>query len=209
MLITWHGQYTIKIVSRNTILLIDPHSPETGLTPLRVKTDIIALSNPQDKEMSHRKSLTGNPLIIDTPGEYSLSQLTLYARGWHDEDGNERAFHRWHIENITLLHVGSLNRKLEDTELQELEDIDIDILFLPVGGGEGLDVEKALKLLTTVEPRIVIPIHYKVPKLNKDLASVDQFAKEMGVSPKDAIPKLNITNSKLPAEGLETIILSP
>lgn len=209
MLITWHGQYTIKIVTRNITLLIDPHSPKTGLAPLRVKTDIIALSNPQNKEMSYLKSLTGNSLIIDNPGEYSLSHLTLYARGWHDKEGNERAFHRWHIENITLLHVGALNRKLRDTELQELEDIDIDILFLPIGGHDSFNVEKALNLLTTVEPRIVIPVHYHIPKLNNKIISVDQFAKEMGVSPKNTIPKLNITTGKLPAEGLETIILSP
>lgn len=209
MFITWHGQYTIKIVTRNITLLIDPHSPKTGLTPLRVKTDIVAFSNPQNEETAYSKNLTGNPLIIDTPGEYSLSHLTLYARGWHDEESNERAFHRWHIENITLLHVGALNRKLQDTELRELEDIDINILFLPVGGHDSLDVEKALKLLTTVEPRIVIPIHYHIPKLNNKLASVNQFAKEMGVSPKSAIPKLNITSGKLPTEGLETIILSP
>jgi L-ascorbate metabolism protein UlaG (beta-lactamase superfamily) len=105
--------------------------------------------------------------------------------------------------------VGALNRKLEDTELQELEDIDIDILFLPIGGHDSLDVEKALKLLTTVEPKIVIPIHYQAPKLNTKLISVNQFAKEIGVDPKSAVPKLNITGSKLPAEGLETIILSP
>ena len=209
MLITWHGQYTIKIVSQNITLLIDPHSPKTGLAPLRIKTDMVALSNPQDEEMSYLQSLPGDPLVIDAPGEYSLSNFTLYARGWHDEEGNERTLHRWHIENITILHVGALNRKLQDTELQELEDIDIDILFLPVGGDDGLDVEKALKLLTTVEPRIVIPIHYKIPKLNNELDSVEQFAKEMGVSAKGTVPKLNITSSKLPAEGLETIILSP
>jgi L-ascorbate metabolism protein UlaG (beta-lactamase superfamily) len=209
MLITWHGQYTIKIVSRNVTLLIDPHSSQTGLTPLRIKTDIVALSNPQNEAMSHLKSLTGDPVVIDTPGEYSLSHYTLYARGWHDEDDNERAFHRWHIEGITLLHLGALNRKLEDAELQELENTDIDILFLPVGGHDSLDVEKALKLLTTVEPKIVIPIHYQIPKLNIKLASVDQFAKEMGVDPKSTIPKLNIASGKLPPEGLETIILSP
>ena len=209
MLITWHGQYTIKIVTRNITLIIDPHSPATGLIPLRVKTDILALSNPCNEEMSYSKNLTGEPIVINTPGEYSISHLTLYARGWHDKEGKERAFHRWHIENITLLHVGALNRKLHDTELQELEDTDIDILFLPIGGQDSLDVEKALKLLTTVEPRIVIPIHYHIPKLKNKLSSVDQFAKEMGVSPKKTVQKLNITSNKLSPEGLETIILSP
>ncbi len=209
MLITWHGQYAIKIITHNITLLIDPFSSKTGLAPLRIKTDIVALTNPHNEEMSHLKNLMGDPLIINAPGEYSLSHLTLHARSWHDEENNERAFHRWQIENITLLHVGALNRKLADKDLQELEDVDIDILFLPIGSGDSLDVEKALKLLTTVEPRIVIPIHYQIPKLNKKIASVDQFAKEMGIDPKKSTQKLNITNNKLPAEGLETIIISP
>lgn len=170
---------------------------------------MVALTNPSVSDMSYTKELRGEYLIIDTPGEYSVSGISMRALGWQAPDGQERTVQRWNIEDIILLHLGGLNRQLTDQELQELEKTDIDVLFLPIGGGDSLTTKEALKLLTTIEPKIVIPIHYKVPNLKESLESVEQFAKEMGVDAKIREKKVILKNKKLPTEQMQTILLAP
>lgn len=208
MNITWHGNFATKIISHGTTIILDPYSAETGLTPLRSKADIVALTNPSDPDMSYTKNLQGDLTIIDTPGEYTIKDTTLIARGWHDQAGGEHNIQRWDVEGMTLLHLGAIDAKLAEPELAELEQTNIDILLLPIGGGGSLNTKQALDLLTMVEPHLVIPINYKIPKVKTKLDAVDQFAKEMGVSPKEQQPKFSITAGKIPKEGLETIILS-
>lgn len=209
MQITWHGQYTVKIVSKEVTLVIDPYAPSVGLSPFRSKADIVALTNPKSAEMSHVDAIQGEPVVIDTPGEYSVKGFTLHAMRWQADDGSERSVHRWVIEDMTILYLGALQRELTSEELQELERANIDILILPVGGGSGLATKQALATVTTIEPRVVLPIHYKLPKLKESLDDVEQFAKEMGVNPRQKEKKLLIRASKLPQEDVQTIILTP
>jgi L-ascorbate metabolism protein UlaG (beta-lactamase superfamily) len=206
MQITWHGQYTIKITSKDTTLVIDPYSPETGLSPFRAKANILALTNPTEKTMSHISGVQGEYKLINTPGEFSISGFTLHALGWENNDGIEKNLQLWEIEEMTLLHVGALSRDLTDKELQEVEKIGIDILLVPVGGGNSLTSKQAVNLVTTIEPRVVIPIHYKIPSLTEKLDPVDQFAKELGVSSKPE-EKFTIKAKNLPQEEMQIVIL--
>ncbi|MEX0649691.1 MAG: MBL fold metallo-hydrolase [Candidatus Andersenbacteria bacterium] len=208
MQITWHGQYTIKITSKDAIVVLDPYSPDVGLPPFRAKADIVSLTNPSDSSMSHLGAIQGDPLIVNTPGEYSFRGLSMNAQSWYTEDGVERNIQLWQIEGMTLVHLGALNRELTDKELQDLERTGIDILLISVGGQSGLNTEQALSFITTLEPRVVIPIHYKLPKLKEALDPVDQFAKEMGVSSSQKESKVILKASKLPQEDMDTIILA-
>lgn len=209
MQISWHGQYTIKIISKDTVLCLDPYAANMGIPPFRSKADILSLSNPQDASMSNISSLQGNPVIVNTPGEYSLKEFALHSIGWSDESGNERSLQRWMVEDIVMLHVGSLNRDLNAQELQELERADIDVFFVPVGGGTGLSVSQAMKMISTIEPKIVVPIHYALPGLVEKLDAVEVFAKEIGVSATTTEKKLILKKNKLPQEDMQTVILAP
>ncbi len=201
MQLSWHGQYTIKVVSKETTLILDPSS--------RLKADILSFSNPSDPEMSNISGATPETTIIDTPGEYSLRHFTLHSIGWNTEDGTERNLQRWMIEDIVLLHVGALNRDLNEQELRELELVDIDVLFAPIGGGSGMTKEQAMKMITTIEPRIVVPIHYAVPGSSEKLDALKPFLEEMGVESSQPEKKLILRKSKLPQEDMQTVILAP
>lgn len=209
MHISWHGHYTVKIQAGETTIVIDPYSPETGLTPFRAKANFVGLSHPTDATMSHVDGIQGEPVVLKSPGEYATAGFTLHALGWHDGAGNERTLQRWHIEDIVLLHVGALDREMTDVEMQELEKTNIDVLLLPVGGGTGLTTKAALSLVGKIEPRIVIPIHFKLPGAKESLEGVDQFAKEMGVSPSKRESKVILKSKNIPQDELATILLMP
>jgi len=199
MTISWHGHYTVKITTPATTLVIDPHGKSNSFPPFRGKANVVALSNPSETAMSYLDGLQGNPIILTTPGEYSLAGFSLRAIGWHDKSGQEKSLHRWIIDNLTVVHLGSLTRKLTDQELQQLEQTTIDILLLPLNTSDSFPLKESMSLVTLIEPRIVVPINYD---------SAKEFAQEMGVNPRQAEPRLTVSRSKLPEEGTKTVILS-
>ncbi len=194
MQLSWHGQYTVKVISKDTTIILDP-------TALRAKADVVALSNPSDPNMSQISGIQGDPLIIDTPGEYSLKECTLHSIGWHAENNDERNLQRWMIEDMVILHVGALNRELQEQELRELERVDIDVFLVPIGGGSGLTRKQALNMISVIEPRIVIPINYT--------EGMKAFAEEMGVQDINPEKKVTLKSNKLPSEDMQIIILAP
>ncbi|MCE9643289.1 MAG: MBL fold metallo-hydrolase [Candidatus Andersenbacteria bacterium] len=209
MQISWHGQYTVKVVTKEVTLILDPYSPAVGLPPFRAKGDIVSLTNPADETMSQISGVQGEPLVISTPGEYSVKGLTLHSLGWAPEGGVERNVQRWVIEDMVVLHIGALNREFEEKELQELERTDVDVLLIPIGGGSGLNTKQALKMVATLEPRVVIPIHYKLPGLKEELEDVKTFATEMGADAAVAEKKIILKKGKLPQDDVLTAILVP
>ena len=80
--------------------------------------------------------------------------------------------------------------------------------MIPVGGGNNIDTEKAIDIINEIEPRIVIPMNFKLPGLKENIATIDKFAKEMGIDPKKQIDRLKIDKKNLPQETTEIIILS-
>ncbi len=78
---------------------------------------------------------------------------------------------------------------------------DIDILFVPIGGGDVLDVPQATKLATKLEARCIIPMHY-------DDAALKAFFKEEGVDPIKPIEKLTIKKKDLLEKEGEIVVLN-
>ncbi len=209
MQISWHGQYTVKVTSKETTLVLDPYSPNLGIAPFRAKAELVALSNPSDPSMSNTSGIQGTPLLIDSPGEYSFREFSLYSIGWSGEDGKERSLQRWTVEDMVVLHVGSLDRALNEQELQELERVDIDVFLAPVGGGNGLTMSQVMNMISTIEPRVVIPIHYSLPGLTEKLDSLKAFTQEMGITAPTPEKKVILKKNKLPSEDMQMIILAP
>ena len=67
-----------------------------------------------------------------------------------------------------------------------------------MGGGDTISAEQAAALVRSIEPKIVIPMHYKTLTLTKELDNVDKFLKDMGLTEAVPQPKLTITKSQLP-----------
>lgn len=209
MHISWHGQFTLKIQANNQTAVIDPYAPSTGLRPFRSQADVLALTWPASPENSHVDAIQGEPVILAGPGEYSVRGFTLTAIAWTGEDGSQRSLQRWFIEDMCLINLASLNRELADTELQELEKVDTDVLILPIGGGSALTTPQALKMITVLEPRLVIPIHFALPGLKEKLDDVKEFVSAFGVKPSQAEKKIIVKGRSLPSEDMQVSLLAP
>ena len=103
------------------------------------------------------------------------------------------------LEGLNLVFLGALgDENIDPKILGELNDIDI--LFVPVGGGDVIDVPAASKLATKLEARAIIPMHY-------DKKSLEAFLKEEGASDTKPQDKLTIKRKDLNAMEAEVIVL--
>lgn len=123
---------------------------------------------------------------LEGPGEYEISGIEIQGVG---------CIYLFHTEDMRIAYLDKLNRPLTDAE-QELVT-DVDILFIPCGGGEVLDLKEAIKLTNQIDPRIVIPTYYD---------EIDTFTKEEGVAP-EFVDSLKVTRQTLPETERKVIVL--
>ena len=102
------------------------------------------------------------------------------------------------MENLRICHLGDIQSNLGTKQLESLSPVDI--LFLPVGGRCTLGMPEAIQLTQSMEPRIVIPMHYSIPGLKVELNDIDVFLKEMGLKDLQHQPRLNVSSTSLTME---------
>lgn len=210
MVITWYGQSCFKIQSGDTVVFTDPFSKEIGLTPPRGQANIVTISH-QHYDHNNVESLSGEALIVDGPGEYESKGVNVKGIfSYHDnQEGKGRGINTIYaieMEGIKICHLGDLGqKKLTDEQLEGLGEIDI--LMIPVGGTFTIDGEEAADIINQIEPRLIIPMHYKIPGLALKLETADTFLKEMGAGKKTALDKLTLKKKDLSQEETEVVVM--
>ena len=103
-----------------------------------------------------------------------------------------------------MCHLGAIGQPPTTEQREQMSNIDV--LFVPVGGHTTIDAAQASEVISTIEPHIVIPIHYRTDTLDPDLDGLEKFAKEMGIGDLTPQEKLTLRSSDLP-EGTKVVIL--
>jgi len=222
MTIQWYGQSCFQIIaSRNrgeqTSIVIDPFSEEIGLKLPKLEADILLISH-EHRNHNNIKAVaaptSGYPIfLIKEPGEYDVKNVILQGiSSYHDNSqGKERGeniiYTIW-VEDLKICHLGDLGQK-ELTE-EQLEKIgEVDILMIPVGGTYTVSDKEASKIMSQLEPKITIPMHYALPKLKVKLDSLDKFLKNFGIKNLEPLKKLSVKNKDLSSEEAKIVILKP
>lgn len=212
MIITWQGHSCFKIQDKvgpeGVTLVTDPFGKETGLKVPNFEADIVTVSH-DHSDHNNVDALRGNPFVISCAGEYDFKGILVEGiDSHHDSDkGKDRGgnvIYRIEVEDISIVHLGDLGDILDNTQLEKLAGTDI--LLIPVGGKYTLDAKKAVEVISQIEPRLIIPMHYQTEGLKYDLDPVDKFVKEIGIAPTYE-EKLKISKKDLPQEDMELVIL--
>jgi len=198
MNITWFGQSCFQIVSPkgkdgSVKIVIDPLAAETGLTMPKTEADILIFT---EKKYSAERIKNSDYFLINEPGEYDIKDVFIQGIS---VDSN---IYVLETEGMRLCHLGCIKQK-ELTSSQVDKIGDIDILMVPVGE----DAQAAFKIVKQIEPRLVIPMCYHIPKIKIKLNKLDDFLKVMGEKTIEPVNKLSIKKKDLPKEGRELVIL--
>ena len=205
--ITPLGHSSFRIKGKSTTLVTDPFdSTFVGLKfPKHISSDIVTVSHGH-KDHSAISQIEGSPFVVNGPGEYEVKGVGIVGvSSYHDAEKKERnTMYRFEMDDLNIVHLGDLGVMLTSEEIDTLNGIDI--LFIPVGGVYTIDATQAAKIISEIDPSIIIPMHYKRPGLKFELAPVSAFLKEMGQETMTAQSKLTISKTKLP-EQKQIIVL--
>lgn len=204
MNITWAGHACFKIEGSALTIIIDPFDPSLGLKFSHKKADVVLSSSPDPYHgnVDAVKEKGESKKVITTPGEYEIQDVFIYGM----MVAGDAVIFRIEIDGLSLVHLGALSEPLQNSQLDHLEKTDI--LFVPIGGGKYLNAVKAHELTNQIEPKIIIPMCYKIPGIKLPLDGIEKFYKEMGIKPKEVISKLKIHKKDIHADMTDIAVLS-
>lgn len=207
MEITWYGLSCFRITERkHASVVTDPYHSKLGLPPLKLKSDIVTISH-DAKGHNSATAVGGKHHNLKGPGEYEIGNvfITGIVTAQNGQDLRNIVF-MFDYDGLTVAHLGDMPAVPKQTQIEALEQVNI--LLVPVGGGNSLSAAQASELVSMLEPNIVVPMHYQMPGLKLELEGVERFLKEMGVTDPSEEQSLKISSSNLPEET-ETVILIP
>ena len=200
MEIKWLGHSCFRIKGRAATIITDPFSPDLGYSLGKVTADIVTVSHKHPGH-NHAKGVGGSPRAVTGPGEYEISEAIIIGiAAYHDDSGGtvrgKNTIYLMEMDEVSICHLGDLGHVLTGEQVEELGDVDI--LLLPVGGLSTIDATMAAEVVRQLDPKVVIPMHYKTPALKRQLQTVSKFLKEIGSGEVTPRAKLSIIKSNLP-----------
>ncbi len=206
--ITWLGYSCFRLKGKNITVITDPYPPSLGSFPKNQSADIVTISHGHP-DHSCVGAVSGSPMVVSRPGEYEIGGvLIIGVSTFHDaESGAARGKNTVfaiEVDDVTICHLGDLGHPLSSNQIEEIGNVDV--LLVPVGGVTTIGASQAAAIVRSIDPKIVIPMHYKTPSLNKEIDTIDKFLKEMGLTESVPQPKLTVTRSNLPS-AIQVVVL--
>jgi L-ascorbate metabolism protein UlaG (beta-lactamase superfamily) len=214
--LTWYGQSTF-VLSTSTGLkaLLDPASSSTGYNiPKLDGIDLVTVSH-EHSDHNDVSLATGSPVVLRglAAGDWAKIDQTVKSVRvrtvgvYHDDtQGSKRgknAIFIFDVDGLRLAHLGDLGHPLSPEQIKDVGPVDV--ILIPVGGFYTIDAKATVEVVNQLNPKIVVPMHYKTADLAASLASVlapvDDFVKAMGdkATVAEVGQTITIEKSKLPA----------
>lgn len=216
MRIKWLGHAAFLFTAEDgTKILTDPYVPgaydgAVGYSPINEKADLVTVSH-DHADHNGTNQLPGSPQIIKGKGTWTVKGIKITGIGtFHDhKGGRERGVNTvfvYEIEQLRLVHLGDLGHIPDEATAKSIGRVDI--LLIPVGGTFTIDAKEARQVVDLLKPRLVIPMHYKTPKLGFAIAGVEEFLKLSSEVKRTGQSEVALSPTNL-LEKTETWVLVP
>ncbi len=188
MKLKWFGHAAFLCTTENGVrILTDPYNAEVGYRVPLLEADYVTISHDHFDHNSV-ENVPGRHEVVKGPGRHQLGDSGIVATGIttnHDDQGGAKRGKNTVFcfnlpdegEVIRLCHLGDLGHQLTDDQLAAVGKVDI--LLIPTGGTYTLDPAGAAAQVAVIQPRVVVPMHYKTAALSFPLKPVDDFLGEM------------------------------
>lgn len=201
MQITWLGHSFFLLVSLSGMkMAFDPFGETVGYPLREVAADVVFVSH-DHFDHNNLNLVRGYEEVFREPGNYEKEGVKITGFStYHDEEkGKKRGRNcvfRVEVDGMVVVHCGDLGTIPEPKELEAWKPVDI--LLVPVGGVYTIDAAKARELVKMLNPRIVVPMHYKTRYLQFELGNVDSFLQGFEVVKRIKGSSFEIDKEKLP-----------
>lgn len=214
MNIQYYGDYCFKISTKpagrateDVIIWTNPLGKGAGLRGPQGQVDLILESHTDEK--SEKEGSSGEELTLNTPGEYAVKGMALVGlSSFRDSKaGAERGQNTIFLiesEELRLVFLGGLGSEPLPDVLDALSEVDI--LFVPAGGQDTLPPKALAELVRKIEPKIVIPMHYKMEGLSLPLETEKAFLTALGGKAVEKVAKFNVKKKDLEGKSQEVVL---
>jgi L-ascorbate metabolism protein UlaG (beta-lactamase superfamily) len=188
MRVEWFGQSAFSLSAGGTIVAIDPFGDVSGLAsrglefsypPIEGLVADLLLITHEHRDHNGVEAIGGDPVVIrSTAGrlESPIGEVVAIASEHDSEAGTQRGPNTifcFELGGMRVCHFGDFGQsELRDEQAEAIGTVDL--LFLPVGGGPTIGADFAAGLVERLQPKLVVPMHYRTPRVNF-LEPVDAF----------------------------------
>jgi L-ascorbate metabolism protein UlaG (beta-lactamase superfamily) len=214
MRLTYFGHSAFLVEAADgTRVIIDPYLSNCfdgalRYAPIGEPADVVVATHEHD-DHGATGTVAGNPQAYVHPVSETVGGVTITGVDvWHDEAGGSKRGKNTVIVmddgQLRLVHLGDLGHVLDATTVQAIGKVDV--LLVPVGGFFTIDHKEAAAVVDSLDPRIVIPMHYKTEKTDFPITTEEPFLAAQKNVVRESGPVLEVTPDGLPTERT-TILL--
>ena len=208
MRIHWYGHAAFLIETGPTRIILDPYrSPDSGgYEPIDEPADVVVVSHENDLYHSHLGQIVPPFEVIramELPeGGRDVLGIRFEAIPIFETpeklSGDEVAIVHFRAEGLHFVFLGDLGHALDEAELAPIRGADI--VLIPAGGPPTLDFPLMAPMLDAIGPRIVVPMHYKTPRINLNIQPVERFFEALPGWPIEEVAgaEFQVTRATLP-----------
>jgi L-ascorbate metabolism protein UlaG (beta-lactamase superfamily) len=223
MKIRWQGHACFYVIGERVRAVTDPYTASVaGLAPLREPADLVLMSSDDDLFHSDGAGVPGSPVIVNTLA-VARDGGTMEAHGLridaieamesvvHKRAPDANAMYRFTVDGVRVGHIGDVGNPFTPEQLAFFEGVDV--LLALTGGPPTIELHDLDTVLRHVRPRLVIPMHYRIPNLNLKIFGIDAFTARFAPEQVDVRDSAEIvlTPDTLPPAGAEprVVVLQP
>jgi L-ascorbate metabolism protein UlaG (beta-lactamase superfamily) len=202
MELTYHGLSCVRLRGREMTVLVDP--PRARASGMGRSAAQLVVHTEGQTDADKLRPGDGHTQEISGPGEFEVGGVSVLG-----VPAGEVTVMRVEVDDVRVVAAGRLSRLLSEDEIDALGHVDV--LVLPVGGGDALGAVDATKLVNAIEPGIVVPARFRAPDGGTEYEPVDKFAKEMGLAEGtwQMVPRLSLSATPGDIEETRVVVLEP
>lgn len=208
MIISYNELESFRIQSGDLVLAFNPVSKESEFKSTRFSADItcLCMNHPDFNGLEETLAKNKEAFVVEGAGEYEIKGV--FIKGYpfltnYDKQKRINTIYSVVLDNINIGFLGAISSNGMDGELRETLN-DVDILFVPIGGGDVLDASQAYKLAVKLGAKIIIPMHYG-EKSEKN--ALKRFLEESGNEKLEIVKKITLKKNDLVDKEGEVIVL--
>jgi L-ascorbate metabolism protein UlaG (beta-lactamase superfamily) len=206
--IRWYGHNCFRIRGKDAVVLTDPVGKSTGFSLAKQTADLVTVSS-LEPENANLSAVKPEFDTIAGPGEYEIHEVFVTGIRTHRDEasGKERGHNTAYLielDGMIIGHLGDLGHALSEEHAEAMSDVDI--LLVPAGS-KHLDPARAAEITSQLAPKVVIPMQYATASGDRDLASLEVFARNLGVALPEPEEKLAVKSGDL-GETMRLVVLT-
>lgn len=214
MKVKWLGHASFLITAEDGKRIVtDPY--EAGYRgiiqygPIEETADVVTVSH-EHGDHNGVSTISGNPAIIRGAGQHEVAGLRFNGiASFHDRvQGAERGPNTitcFAVDGVRVCHLGDLGHPLSAAHVAQIGAVDV--LLVPVGGPVAtIELPEVKEVCRQLNPRIVIPMHFRTDKCPFPIHSVDDFVAGQPNVRRPASSEVEVRRDALPAQS-EIVVL--